>query len=229
MTKYILAIVTVTLLLCLTIAVEPPQPKRKRYEPSSSSDNSAERNHYQETISDSVEELNRRTRQKELKHNSLQFKNLSECPPCLVSKRMMLQYAIESFWRNDILNAYACACNHLLSKPEDGFAISIIYSLTQVKFAPISLASRMEPLSKVAPPIKKWEVLGPINVGKLEHDGDSTFVHNEVHPTYDFNALDVGSYILGMYPNATVFSDLASGGTVKWSTMLTNDNGEVLH
>lgn len=155
------------------------------------------------------------------------FKDLSDCPLCNASKRQTLQSAVESFWRNELFDAFACACTYLQTKPDDGHAVSIIQAITQGKPPFIALEAKLNPLQRPAPPLRKWEVLGPINVGKLEHDADSTFMKEHVFPSYSKDALDVGSYILGMPSNATALSELATGGAVKWSTFNGNEAGEV--
>lgn len=70
-------------------------------------------------------------------------------------------------------------------------------------------------------------MLGPISVGKLEHDADPTFMVQHVFPSYKMDTLDVGAYILGMPTNVAVLSDLATGGVVKWTSMNANEAGEV--
>jgi hypothetical protein len=159
----------------------------------------------------------------EPKVDLLKFKDLTDCPVCPATKRSTLQYAVEAYWRNEILNAYACACTHLLSKPDDGYAASIIHSLTQGKLAPITLLSKFDGPKKVAPPVRKWDLLGPLPVGKLEHDLDATFIESQSNR----GELDVGLYILGMPSNATVYSELATGGLVRWVPLSANENGEV--
>jgi hypothetical protein len=163
----------------------------------------------------------------ETKQTAIRFKDMSECPPCSSSKRSTLSGAVESFWRNDFREAYACACTHLLAKPDDGYAIAIVHALTQGKTPVIALDSKVNLPSRPAPALRKWDVLGPINVGKLEHDSDAAFIRKHVFPSYKLDALDVGSYVLGMPTNSTVLSDLATGGFVKWISVTGNEVGEV--
>jgi hypothetical protein len=154
------------------------------------------------------------------------FKSVSDCPHC-PPHRSILLLAIESFWNNDLLTSYGCACNYLLKKPNDGFAQAIMHALTQTKYAVIAVDGKVPVPTVAAPSIRKWEILGPMNVGKLEVDGDPTFI-TPFDSAGAKEGLDVGSYLLRMRSNATVFSELASGGKVTWTNAKAHDNGEVL-
>lgn len=157
----------------------------------------------------------------------VRYRTLSDCPPCSASKRSVLQYAVESYWRNDIDEAYSCACAHLLSKPDDGHARSILHVYTDGKIPLIALDKKVEAPVRPAPPIRRWEVLGPINVGKLEHDSDSTFIGHHAFPSYSSDLLDVGLYVLGLPSNSSVLSELVQGGSVRWTSVNANEFGEV--
>lgn len=81
---------------------------------------------------------------------------LKTCPICNV-KRNLLQYAIHSFWNNNLDVSYACACNYLLNKPEDGIAQSIMYSMEQSKHILINKSkSKAQPPTNIPSLIKKW-------------------------------------------------------------------------
>ena len=161
------------------------------------------------------------------------------CPPCKAvaasstNKKestsagfnSVLKSAIDSFWRNDFLESYSCACHHLLKKRKDGFAQSIIHTLSLSKTSfNFGLPARVEPPSTDAGDIKGWEILGPINVGKLEVDADPTFL---TYSSDKAKASDVALYILQMPSNATVYSDLMPAGTVTWNYKKKAKSGEV--
>ncbi|KAJ1420687.1 hypothetical protein B484DRAFT_399786 [Ochromonadaceae sp. CCMP2298] len=156
--------------------------------------------------------------------NLISLKSAADCPPCL-EKRNIIKHAVEAYWRNDLLTSYACACNHLLKKPGDGLAEAITYSITQSKHASIRVEGKVSAPSNDAPPLKKWEILGPINVGKLEIDADPTFLPHSGSPTFD--SLDVSVHVLSMRSNESVFSELAVGGRVGWAARSATENGEV--
>lgn len=212
-------------LLALVFSIEPPQPKRKRTPPSDEQSNSRRGpDTLQQDARDRFSNDEASSNKAKPNVNGFAQQALLECPPCAASKRNSLQYATEAFWRNDFLTAYGCACHHLLSKPEDGFAQSIVYSLSQAKLAYLNFGAKAVLPLYPAPPMRKWEILGPINVGKLEHDADSTFQNGDAPATND-----VALHILSMYPNATVYSDIANGGKVKWTTTTANEQGEVTY
>ena len=146
----------------------------------------------------------------------------ANCPPCS-NQRNQLKLAIDSFWRNDLLNAYACACRYLAKKEGDGFAQSIVYTLTQSKSAVFRVAGKVEPPNTDLPVLKKWEVLGPVNVGKLEIDGDPTFATQAGQSS----GMDVGQYILSMPSNTTVLSELVARGQISFRSISAKESGEV--
>jgi hypothetical protein len=146
----------------------------------------------------------------------------STCPPCEGPSK--IGQAIDYFWRNDLMGAYACACNHLLQKRSDGFAQSIQHSLSQTKYFSITnIKNKFETPTNDPPAIKTWEVLGPINVGKLEVDADSTFIS----PLTSTGSLDVAQHILSMPLNASVFSELVLHGQTGWRSIQAKKTGEV--
>jgi len=151
---------------------------------------------------------------------------ISSCPVCPV-KRNLIKHAIHSYWNHDLWHAYACACRYLITKPDDGFAESIIYAIYQSKYSNMKFSDRKVLPPKIHPSmIKTWEVMGPINVGKLEMDADPTFMDpgSTKKPP-----LDPCVHILRMPFNASVSSDLVEGGRVKWKeySVSVNNNQEV--
>lgn len=150
----------------------------------------------------------------------------SSCPVCPV-KRNLIKHAIHSYWNHDLWHAYACACRYLITKPDDGFAESIIYAIYQSKYSKIKFTDRKILPPKIHPSmIKTWEVMGPINVGKLEMDADPTFIDQGATKK---PPLDPCVHILRMPSNASVSSDLVEGGQVKWKehTVSINSNQDV--
>lgn len=135
---------------------------------------------------------------------------------------IMLKNALDRFWFNDLDESYACACHYLIKKRTDGLAQSIIHALSMSK---ITLHTGVS-AKKVLPPtsdagvIKGWEILGPINVGKLEVDADPTFLSCD-------NQHDVALCILQMSSNTAVSTELMPGGTVSWNFVKVSKNGEV--
>ncbi|RYH16265.1 hypothetical protein EON65_30350, partial [archaeon] len=127
------------------------------------------------------------------------------------------------YWNHDIDAAYACACQALVVTPTDNLAKALLLSLHTSR-----LYSLPSPPPPPSPPtstiLNDWEVLGPINVGMLELDGDPTFDYKE----YKKGGFDVASYILSLssdstpnspsYPTSSnftlLFSDLTPGGRV---------------
>ena len=142
----------------------------------------------------------------------------------------VVRSAIDSMWANDYKEAYACACYHLSTKMNDGFAQSILHSLSLSKIAANILPRKYSAPTAPAGNIKGWEILGPINVGKLEVDADTTFQSFERNPergTSKGTVSDVALYILQMPSNATVYSDLMPAGTVSWQYIKVAKSGEV--
>lgn len=151
----------------------------------------------------------------------------SSCPVCPV-KRNLIKHAIHSYWNHDLWHAYACACRYLITKPDDGFAESIIYAIYQSKYSKIKFSDRKILPPKIHPSmIKTWEVMGPINVGKLEVDADPTFMNPGLTKK---PPLDPCVHILRIPFNASISSDLVEGGRVKWkeyAISTDNSNQEV--
>eukprot|EP01031_Cornospumella_fuschlensis_P030447 gene30447-36796_t len=158
-------------------------------------------------------------------------KDENTCPPCAVSKHLT-KFAINRYWNHDIDLAYACACQALLVTPTDNLAKALLLSLHTSRLYPLPSAppSPSAPTSTV---ISDWEVLGPINVGMLELDGDPTFDY----VGYKKAGFDIASYLLSLpsdnptsasYTNATVlFSDLSAGGRLEWVKVRGGAGGQV--
>lgn len=209
------------------VGVEPPQPKRRnRNQPT-------DQTFKHIPVEDGPQYLQEHTLYPtHIPHvghipSNSHYRSLVDCPPCWATKRNTVQLAIDSFWQGDLKTAFACACHQLSSNPDDGFAKAIIYSLTQVKHAPFALAGKFAPPTHPAPPIRKWEILGPINVGKLEHDADATFQQPSAYRNLNDAEFDPIEFILGTFSNRSVRSELATEGLVRWKTIKANEQGEV--
>ncbi len=227
MRAHILISLCVLYVVCWALGVDPPQPKRRN------------RNQPVDPTSKHVPVVDQPPHNQEhtlyptniphLGHipTTSHYRSLADCPSCWATKRNTIQLAVDSFWQSDLKTAFACACQQLSSNPDDGFAQAIIYSLTQVKHAPFALAGKFAPPSRPAPPIRKWEVLGPINVGKLEHDADATFQQPSAAKASKISTFDPIEFVLGTYSNRSVRSELATDGLVRWKMIKTNEQGEV--
>lgn len=142
--------------------------------------------------------------------------------------------ALVYFWRGDYNQALACACQQLKSSPSDEQSRSILASLYHHPEA-----KRIRSLYSIPAPssmsknnnkkdnnnnnhilIKNWEILGPINVGKLELDADSTF------PVHGL-ASDVAAYILSMPSNLTIHSELVTEGKTSWKKFTPANPGQL--
>lgn len=223
----ILLVTFILLIACIEAAIEPPQPKRRNKNQPDEVPGGKHTTIDQEVLSNPQIVLPTKTSNTgNIKVNS-NHRSLSDCTTCWATKRNTLQLAVDSFWQNDLHTAFACACNQLLSNPNDGTAQAIIYALTQTKTAPFTVSGKVAPPSTVAPPIRRWEVLGPINVGKLEHDADATFQHAKLTSQRFLGMFDPVDYMLGAFYNESVHSELAAGGKVKWAVAKASDQGEV--
>jgi hypothetical protein len=145
------------------------------------------------------------------------------CPTCLV-KTYLTRYSIHRFWNHDGETAYACACHALKANPNDDLAKALITSLRSARMINKE-TSNVVPTKDPKQNIKSWEILGPINVGKLELDADPTF-HS---PILRQHQGDVGSYLLSMDGNAAVYSDLVSEGHIQWQKASAKSSGQVLN
>lgn len=161
-----------------------------------------------------------------------------KCPDCVTynyyteGNHPYIDSAIASYWRNDLHNSYACICNYneqsKITKQSNPFMQLLLYSISQSKH--YSIVSNDDNNKKVelpavdAPPIKSFEVLGPINVGKLEVDADPTF---NLNGNCRGSTSDVGCFLMSLPSNLSVSSDLIVGGRIGWQTMKTNSKGMV--
>lgn len=107
--------------------------------------------------------------------NTEQFPKKDWCPPCNENKDA-LRHAIDSFWRNDLHQAYSCACNVLLARKNNGIAQVIVFETIASKYASFShltsTGNSKVPLPQTEASVSQWELLGPVPCGKLEIDGD---------------------------------------------------------
>lgn len=161
---------------------------------------------------------------------SNRFKSAADCPRCPNTAQSLGQSAIEELWKDNILAAYGCACQQLQKSPEDGFSQAIVYSLTQSKSATISVQGKINAPSSNPPSLKRWDILGPLPVGKLEVDGDPTFIttgQDSVDGNRIGKQLDPALHVLTMRASHAVLSEHAVSGRVKWSKAVANENGEV--
>lgn len=126
-------------------------------------------------------------------------------------KKDMIKHATLNFWQDNLPVAYACAAQQLTVRKDDGLSQSMVYYLTQGKYAIYSKKVKSELPHQDPPPLTNWELLGPFPVSKLEVDGDPTFSDNPTIP-----ALDAGKYILSLAANASFHSELVNGGVVTW-------------
>jgi len=110
-----------------------------------------------------------------------------------------------------------------MKKRNDGLAQSIIYALSISKITlHTGITNKLKPPTNDAGLIKGWEILGPINVGKLEVDADPSFI--SCHDQHD-----TALCILQMASNALVLSEMMSGGTVSWNFVQVSKTGEVCY
>lgn len=213
--------------VCWALGVDPPQPKRRnRNQPTDPTPK------HVPVVDHALHNQEHTLYPTNIPHvghipTNSHYRSLADCPSCWATKRNTVQLAVDSFWQNDLKTAFACACHQLSSNPDDGFAQAIIYSLTQVKHAPFALVGKFAPPAHAAPPIRKWEVLGPINVGKLEHDADATFQQPNTAKFSQSSPFDPIEFVLGTYSNRSVRSELATDGLVRWKMIKTNEQGEV--
>jgi hypothetical protein len=146
---------------------------------------------------------------------------------CPANAKDIHRYTTTSFWRGSYIDAYLCATQMVNMKLDNGLTSAILYFLTQTKYSPSINAPKVRAPAVMAPSLSSWDILGPFPVSKLEVDGDPTF---DNHETMD-NFFDPIVAVLGMNSTSSkYFSELASGGQVKWSTAnakLSNDQVDV--
>ena len=99
-----------------------------------------------------------------------------QCPICADSNpSTMMKRSLESFWNNNLHLSYACACTYLLRNGDNNILRSVISSIASSKFGYI-ISKKTDPPSADPPSVlHTWDVLGPINIGKLEVDAGRKF------------------------------------------------------
>jgi hypothetical protein len=162
--------------------------------------------------------------------------NKLTCPRCPVTTNIV-KVALEKFWENDLVTAYACACNAVLAKSNDDVAKAILYSMRPAKASlPTDYdLSQFESPSSDGRLLKNWEILGPMNIGKLELDADPTFLFHDFHNSmgrhdhnYGFLHFDPIAFILSMSSeNTTIYSDMLSEGKIGWKRITSKNTGQV--
>lgn len=159
----------------------------------------------------------------------------SSCPLCSIgkgaSKATYYKVALQKFWQGSYEDSFACLCQYMAvarkSNSIEDLAKALMFTLRNVKdlSIPKSISSTISlPTADVKSILKHWEVLGPINVGKMELDGDTTF---HIHRGRFFDGLDPASYILSLSENQTVYSDLWTEGLISWKKFTSKANGHV--
>ena len=176
------------------------------------------------------ESLGSYVKRRQQRNQNIDKKDISsrDCLPCPRSENDNVnELAIMYYWKaqeyssEDFFTlAYGCACSGLKLKEDDKILQSIAYDITKNYITVINSDFSM-PNSEFGP-LRSWEILGPLPIGKLEVDGDptfSTFSKND----YDFAnksteklLLNVGLNILSLPNNITVYSELIQSGKVTW-------------
>ena len=182
----------------------------------------------------------------------------SSCPACS-STTMHLKTALYSFWNNDLYDSYACICEALSNPKASGgqslaLAESTLYAIFQSKhiiFEGNVLFRESFPKQEPRTVLLDWEVLGPLPVGKLELDGDPTFMYHDeviageggVYRNKDGESICQNSrprvkvvqrgfdpilYVLSMHHIcSSVISEMATKGELKWKDFRARDDGLV--
>lgn len=151
------------------------------------------------------------------------------CPSCIGVDRKgaHLQTAIKHFWKKSFDLADDCLCHFVKSKQEDpvGKALSLSLDTAPNYFRKRSKGGITLSKSDFRSLVKTWDILGPINVGKLELDGDPTFV--------SFNMAEsklkgIAEYIMAMDDNSTIYTDLTIDAKISWKKYNSKSNGQVI-
>lgn len=150
----------------------------------------------------------------------------SSCSPCVGVDRKgsHLSTALKHFWKKSFGLSDDCLCNHFHSKQDDALGKALSISLNGIPN--FRRKTKMVQLAKgdQRNTIKNWDILGPINVGKLELDGDPTFDLFEGAGSLVANPIE---YLLAMDDNSTVFTELAPEARVSWRKYSAKANGQV--
>eukprot|EP01038_Epipyxis_sp_PR26KG_P004199 gene4199-5972_t len=230
----LLLVIASLLFICISAQIEQYRAKRKKKhnQVNRQQDNSLDTAtvHGSPTIDETDQNIassDNITKVEEFKDASvdIKFKVNEKCPICENDVNFFKQ-AILNYWNDDLLGTYACLCWHLKTSPNDKVAQSILFSLHKNKHFSlpeygINLIKTMKfEEQKSAKVIKEWEILGPINVGKLEIDADPTFYDSR-------NNFDIAQNILRMPSNASVYSDLMINSIINWNKVKAKPTGEV--
>eukprot|EP01039_Chlorochromonas_danica_P000609 gene609-659_t len=147
------------------------------------------------------------------------------CPPFCPHRNYLTEEALLHYWNGEMNLASACACHALKKNFQDQLARAILISLrSSPMIEKEDLPGQSLPLLNPQRYTLSWEILGPINVGKLELDGDPTFDSMEFRGKFHG---DLGRYLLAMRKNVTVASDLVPHGEIHWQKATMQQNGQV--
>lgn len=131
--------------------------------------------------------------------------------------------ALKLFWQKDYAGAESCLCHLFKSKQDDNLGKALVVTLKSTPGFRSKIKSQTIPKSDMRSFIRTWDILGPINVGKLELDGDPTFS--------DSNRLvfhqDPVTYLLSLPDNHTVTTEIMSEARASWKKYTTKPNGQV--
>lgn len=146
------------------------------------------------------------------------------CSPCVGVDRkgVYLYTALKHFWKQSYTLADDCLCHSFSSKQDDTLAKALSVSLQSTPNYRKKGKVVQIPKGEMRTTVKNWEVLGPINVGKLELDGDPTFMSFQ-----SLSSKDMASFILGMDDNQTISSELLSEAKATWKKYTAKANGQV--
>ena len=165
-----------------------------------------------------------------------------ECPICPHHKLEVSDVDIASlYWQESYQDAIGCICSfHSLQyasrkdkarkKVLPGWMSTFLRDMTVTannehaiptvlyKYLNQSLKSKAKGEGQVK--LSKWEVLGPLPIGKLELDGDPTFsmLDRNTHDT----SFDVAAHILGLKHSQgfPIYSEHVQSGLVSWQTII---------
>lgn len=147
------------------------------------------------------------------------------CPTFCPHRNYLTEEAVFHYWSGEMKLASACACHALKKNFQDQLARAILISLrSSPMIEKEDLPDQTLPLLNPQRYALSWEILGPINVGKLELDGDPTFDSMEFRKKFHG---DLGRYLLAMRKNVTVGSDLVPQGEIHWQKATMQQNGQV--
>lgn len=131
--------------------------------------------------------------------------------------------ALKLFWQKDYMGAESCLCHFFKSKQDDNLGKALAVTLKSTPGFRSRIKSQTIPKSDMRSFIRTWDILGPINVGKLELDGDPTF--SEIN-RLAFHQ-DPVTYLLSLPDNHTVTTEIMSEAKASWKKYTTKPNGQV--